>query len=146
MSTGFFRTMRTETVSRRIIALILDGLNTDLNVYTEQIVAVFKQSFELNSPEVEYIVQEGQIMTGRLYEEQIANADMLSSVYPTLKHGPWGEGPPLMLQVRTPGTLDTLQFVEDHVPLLDLGPVEVEIEARAWGLNFRDVLVVSRSR
>lgn len=141
MSTGFFRTMRIETISKYIITLILDGVNTDLDVYAEQIVAVFKQSFELNSPEVEYVVQEGQIMTGRLSEERSANANMLSSIYPALKHGPWGEGLPLMLQVRTPSTLDTLQFVEDHVTLLDLGPYEVEIEARAWGLNFRDVLV-----
>jgi NADPH:quinone reductase-like Zn-dependent oxidoreductase len=46
-----------------------------------------------------------------------------------------------MFDVGTRGTLDTLQFVEDPVYSHNLGTEEVEIEAKAWGVNFRDILI-----
>ncbi|KAG8159880.1 hypothetical protein KVR01_010517 [Diaporthe batatas] len=52
-----------------------------------------------------------------------------------------GCGRPLKLTIKTPGLLDTFRWVEDetyHTPLQDDW---VEIEVRAVGLNFKDVLV-----
>ncbi|KAI2086823.1 hypothetical protein LOZ36_003157 [Ophidiomyces ophidiicola] len=46
------------------------------------------------------------------------------------------------LENGTPGLLDKLQWVTDTTPLLPLGDSEVEIDVRAVGLNFVDLLTV----
>jgi NADPH:quinone reductase-like Zn-dependent oxidoreductase/SAM-dependent methyltransferase len=49
---------------------------------------------------------------------------------------------PLKLEVETPGLLNSLRFVDhDGWQDLPLGPDEVEIEARAYGVNFKDIFV-----
>lgn len=53
---------------------------------------------------------------------------------------------PLQLEVRTPGLLSSLRFVDNPSGLLDLdrsplGPDEIHIEALAYGINFKDVLI-----
>jgi NADPH:quinone reductase-like Zn-dependent oxidoreductase len=46
-----------------------------------------------------------------------------------------------MFDVGTRGTLDTLRFIPDPVFHQELGPYDVEVDAKAWGLNFRDVFL-----
>ena len=141
MAYGFLRTMRSEASNRRIVTLGLEGLGKDISSCAEKIRDVFTQCFELDCPEVEYIVRDGQMLTGRLVEEMAMNENLISAIHPQLKMEPWGQGPPLMFTVGTRGTLDTLQFVEDNVFQQELGENEVEIEAVAWGLNFREVFI-----
>ena len=50
--------------------------------------------------------------------------------------------PPLKLNVRTPGLLDSLEFVEDKSLDKPLAPNEIEVEVRAIGVNFKECLVV----
>ncbi|RYP52695.1 hypothetical protein DL768_002202 [Monosporascus sp. mg162] len=47
----------------------------------------------------------------------------------------------LALKVGTPGRLDTLRFEEDKAWVQSLGADEVEVEVKAAGLNFKDVMV-----
>jgi NADPH:quinone reductase-like Zn-dependent oxidoreductase len=68
-------------------------------------------------------------------------AHLRSLLSPQLQNKSWGDGPSLLLEVGSPGTLDSLRFVEGPIYEKELGPDEIEIEAKAWGLNFRDVLV-----
>lgn len=53
------------------------------------------------------------------------------------------EGRPLKLEVGTPGRLDTLRFNDDKAvaATVPLREQEVEIEIKAAGLNFKDVMV-----
>ncbi|KAJ5833041.1 Highly reducing polyketide synthase sdnO [Penicillium riverlandense] len=51
------------------------------------------------------------------------------------------EGRALKLHVETPGLLSSLRFVDDDSITADLSPEEVEIEARAYGINFKDVFI-----
>lgn len=141
MTTGFLRTMRSESSNSRIITLALEGNERDVDAHAQHIESVFRHSFELSSLEMEYVVRNGQLAVGRLVEEKTMNNDVLSAVYPSLEMQPWSEGPPVMFDVGTPGTLDSLRFVEDPVYQQHLGADEIEIEARACGLNFRDVFI-----
>ncbi|KAL8665801.1 MAG: hypothetical protein Q9202_001923 [Teloschistes flavicans] len=50
------------------------------------------------------------------------------------------DGFPLKLNVKTPGLLDSIEFVEDHDAEKPLAPDEVLIEIRAIGVNFKDCL------
>ncbi|KAK0625498.1 hypothetical protein B0T17DRAFT_591051 [Bombardia bombarda] len=73
------------------------------------------------------------------------NATVRSLVHPQLRSEPFQPGLALKLSIGTLGFLNTLEFTEDSTSRADLGPYEVEIEARAWGLSFRG-LFVSLSR
>lgn len=46
---------------------------------------------------------------------------------------------PLKLHIQTPGLLDSLVFVDTEYP--PLGPLEIEVEAKAFGVNQTDVSV-----
>ncbi|ROW09729.1 hypothetical protein VMCG_02438 [Cytospora schulzeri] len=49
---------------------------------------------------------------------------------------------PLMLDVQVPGLLNTLRFVDnDNLTSKSLGPDLIEIQARAYGVNFKDVFI-----
>ncbi|CAG8952791.1 hypothetical protein HYFRA_00009036 [Hymenoscyphus fraxineus] len=141
ISDGLLRVVRSEANDKQIVSLRLEGTRSGGSEAWEHIAKVFTNSFEQGSTEVEYMVQDGCLMVGRLVEESVLNDQLISTIHPHLHSAPWGEGPALMLTVQTPGTLDTLQFVRDPVVEKPLGPEEVEIEALAWGLTFRDVFI-----
>lgn len=50
-------------------------------------------------------------------------------------------GRPLALAVRTPGMLDTFQFVDDNEYQQPLADKDVEISVKAVGMNFHDVMI-----
>lgn len=127
---GFLRSVRSEHIDKHIVTLAVES-SGDIDYLAK----VFEAAFQQGSPEVEYVVQDGHLSTGRATEEIALNDAMWSLVTPQLKDKSWGG--PLELVVGSPGMLDTLQFVEAKANML--GPDEVEIDSRAWGLSFRDV-------
>jgi hypothetical protein len=124
------------------VSVAIEG-QPDAAVCSQAITKVFVTSFQSPSPskELEYIVRDGQVLTGRVVQDVAGMAMLRSLLASQLQQKAWREGPPLLLQVGSPGTLDSLRFVEDPVYETELGSCEVEIEAKAWGLNFRDVLI-----
>lgn len=48
---------------------------------------------------------------------------------------------PIKFDIRVPGLLKTICFVDNDEMLSPLGPDEVQIEARAYGVNFKDMLI-----
>lgn len=144
---GFLRSMRSENVDRRMISVLLDSdehLDVGLaQINAQQVAKVLITAFmsESDSDELEYCIHNGQILTARLVEEAALNQKLRSLVSPQLREEPWAFGAPVKLAVGTSGFLDTLEFVEDDSTQTELGPFEVEIESRSWGLNFRDVFV-----
>ncbi|RYP16394.1 hypothetical protein DL765_005174 [Monosporascus sp. GIB2] len=91
--------------------------------------------------EVEFIIRNGRIETARLYEEIQLNEQVQSQISARPCEEQWLPGPPLKLSIATPGMLDTLSYTEDPGVETDLGPGEVEIQARVWALSFRDLFV-----
>src|SRR5690606_21498539 len=47
----------------------------------------------------------------------------------------------LRLEVGSPGLLNTLHFVQNDIISSPLGEDEIQVETRAYGVNFRDVLI-----
>jgi NADPH:quinone reductase-like Zn-dependent oxidoreductase len=129
--------LRSENDSKRIISLSLENGTSDSNCL-QHIAQVFHLGFELASPDSEYIVRNGRILTGRLIREVDLNKDLASSIHPQIKSEAWLPGPPLKLNVGTRGSLDTLHFIEDEDRTV-LGPRDIEIENQAWAIGFRDV-------
>ncbi|CAH0050429.1 unnamed protein product [Clonostachys solani] len=136
---GFTRTLRAEFTSKHIVSATLEGDARDINRTVQDISQIFLSAIESLSPEHEYVVREGQVLIPRMVEEINLNKDFNSSLRAELKSEPWLPGPPLSLEIARRGSLESLQFVEDMWYYEDLGPHDVEIEAKSWGVGFQDV-------
>ncbi|KAI0020262.1 hypothetical protein F4780DRAFT_742638 [Xylariomycetidae sp. FL0641] len=138
MVRGFGRCMRLEEIGKDIVTLTIESEGGG-DLTAEHVETVFSSSFVKGMSEVDYIVREGKVMTGRLVHEPSLSEKLHALSFEEMKTGPWLSGPVhgVKLVVGTPGLLDTLYFREDKQP--ELGADEVEIEAVTWGLSFRDV-------
>ena len=138
---GFLRTLRTEFSNKSFISLSFEDRIDEMSTLVENMHLVFKSAFSSSLSEVEFIVRDGLILTGRLVEEINMNKDLIASIVPQAKTETWLPGPPLKLDVGTRGSLETLRYVEDLDQYTSLGPSDIEIEAKVWGVNFRDVFL-----
>ncbi|KAJ2994317.1 hypothetical protein NUW58_g1586 [Xylaria curta] len=136
---GLSRTLRSEFSNKKIITVTLEYPSSDTLETASKISKVFAFAFIEKLPDVEYVEREGYISIGRLVEDAHLNFELSSSISPETKVAPWFPGPPLKLDMGMRGQLDTLYFVEDAGYYEELGPTDVEIEAKAWAVNFRDV-------
>lgn len=48
---------------------------------------------------------------------------------------------PLKMEIGAPGLLSSIHFVHDTVPSSPLGDEQIQVDSRAFGINFRDVFV-----
>lgn len=142
---GFFRTMRLELPEKHLLTLMVEGnqVVTDSKPSAHHVVQVLEAGFgeASRSKEVEYIVREGHITTARLTKEVTVRAQAEQLLSSATMTEPWLPGAPVRLEVGSPGDLEMLQLVEDGASGQPLAPHEVEVEAKAWPVNFRDVLI-----
>jgi len=112
-----------------------------------QICSLYRQQFLEDLPLAdingEYMVQNGITYTSRLVDGEGAD-DFLMSRFsrpkPVMK--PFKEaGRPIKLATAAPGLLDKLEWVTDSVYNRPLKPDEIEVDIRAVGLNFRDLMI-----
>ncbi|CAJ2500643.1 Uu.00g034960.m01.CDS01 [Anthostomella pinea] len=140
---GLFRSLRSEAAEKQIVTLAIESLEPDLPTATcaDYILKVFDASSHAETPELEYIVRDGMIRTGRLERDAIVSENVRSLALPKMMTEPSSDGPALKLAIATPGLLNTLRLIEDTYHQAELGPEEIEIEAKAWGLSFKDIFV-----
>lgn len=162
---GLLRTMRNESLGRRYISLDLQGpldSHEEWSLATADAIAtVVKVGFstaihpaaDLSPVDFEYALRDGILLVPRLYKDTVRNnmvaprpvldwqdPDAILKMEPLFQ-----QDRPLRLEVGIPGLLDTLGFSDDVKDVENasspLAPDMVEIEPRAYGLNFRDVMV-----
>jgi NADPH:quinone reductase-like Zn-dependent oxidoreductase/SAM-dependent methyltransferase len=140
---GLFRSLRSENSQKQFITLAIELQPEENGVdnCVSHVVAIIQTSLYSKSQESEYIVRDGKLLTGRLKQEINLAHKVQSFASARTVHEPWLPGPPLKLEVGTPGLLDSIQFIEDDAVARDLGPREVEIEAKIWGVAFRDIFI-----
>ncbi|KAI1127899.1 hypothetical protein F5Y10DRAFT_242011 [Nemania abortiva] len=143
LSIGFLRSMRSEALDRHFVTLIFETGDLNTSNCATHIVNVVEVSYKsgLDLPDDEYIVRDGILHTGRAIEESALNDQVQALVSPQIQVKPWNSGPPVKLAIRNRGFLDSLEFVEDESATSQLQVHEVEIDAKAWGLSFRDIFV-----
>ena len=160
LAAGLLRSLRNEYVGRQYVTLDLDPkapLWSDASVSTivKVLEAAFGNSdgsFNPDAPlgEFEYAERNGAILVPRLYKDVVRNqiiatdATDFNAPDATSMEPLHQEHRPLCMHVGVPGMLDTLAFGDDTWTAThgDSLPVDfVEIEPRAYGVNFRDVLV-----
>lgn len=138
---GFFRALRSEAEEKHIVTLLIEpsGEVVSDDAFASYISKVFNAAFQIGACDIEYVVRKGLITSGRLVEEKGVSDKIRALTSPQTRQVKWASGPPKKLVVMTPGLLDTMRFVPDLDYEQELGPEEIEIETKAWGLSFRDV-------
>ncbi|RDL41700.1 Thiolase-like protein [Venustampulla echinocandica] len=148
MITGLARVLRTERNNLIITTLHLDAKKDGQNKAQEHaanIITVFNDALlrlDGESYETEYVEKDGMLQTPRIIEAKAMDMEVLArSSESQFKILEFGHAPPLKLSIRTPGLLDTLEFIDDDKYATPLGQNEVEVRVKAAGVNFRDCLI-----
>lgn len=153
MINGLARVMRRENPGLHLITVdIQDQINPLESSRLENTVDTLKniaksfwpQSEADKTEENEYVIRDGQLTIPRVvpddrfkrYVESLSPAQDKCEATTYMDNSR-----PLMLDVQVPGLLNTLRFVDNESMSEPLGPDQVEIEARAHGLNQKDVSV-----
>ena len=145
---GLARTVRVEKGDTPIVTLDLDAqASLSGPAAAENIFSVFMASFGKKDVgtigiENEYAERNGAIMIPRMVEDERWDSHTLTtngSVVPGLQSFNQTHRP-LKAEIKTPGLLDSIQFVDDDSLSSELSDHSVEVEVKASGINFRDVM------
>jgi NADPH:quinone reductase-like Zn-dependent oxidoreductase len=147
---GLGRVIRAENQGFRFVTLDLSG---DLSTQTEtELSAAATRIRDMaihiittqgsTAIENEYAEVDGLVNIARLVPAAKPTS-FLSQISRTEEPKPleFGSEPALKLDIKTQGMLGSLYFHPDATHEQELQPSEIEIEVRATGLNFRDVVV-----
>nr|ALQ32954.1 putative polyketide synthase [Fusarium sacchari] len=159
MVSGMARVLRRENPSLNLVTVDLqdpiqpcDG-QSDLQDVIRMITEVFKISFLSGgavSAEREYAIQDGKLLIPRVIPDDRLSSHIDSRINPQHSMNSDASLVPCLyldkeraikLEIRVPGLLKTILFVDNDEMLNPLGQDEVQIEARAYGVNFKDVLI-----
>ncbi|KAL1982812.1 hypothetical protein VTN96DRAFT_872 [Rasamsonia emersonii] len=140
--TGLARCLRNEVPGIRFRTLqVLGTPLTEAQAFANLVLRVWQSA----GPDDEFLADSGLLQVSRLVEDESRNDELAVSlgqkeraVVPT----PLEESPQaLQLSVRQPGILDSLCFEPDDLLETPLADEEIEVELKATGVNFRDVMV-----
>ncbi len=146
MVNGLARVLRTENPNRAFVTLALQdqaAIHSNANTMSKVIQELENADWSTVDGEMEYVECDNMLQIRRLLEDDDMDKKTLSRTTPQLREETWECACPLALTVHSPGLLDSLCFVADNHPENDtpLGMEDVEIDVRAVGINFRDVLI-----
>lgn len=146
--TGFARSARFENPELMFVTLEVEQSASEPEAKAAQTVmrvlaSSFNQPETARPSELELAEGQGALKIPRLLKDTRSSEWINDRVgAASLKLVPLHEDRPLRLEIATPGLLDSLHFVDDlessNKPLLS---DELEVEVRAAGVNFRDVMI-----
>ena len=144
--TGLGRNILSENLNTPFVELSIE-LHTPIPQMVSQIMTVYQKCLISldEARETEIREKDGQLHISRVVEANSLNHDLHGKL---VRRQPEMQtfaqpGRALKLTIASVGLLDTLQFEDDDKYDLPLGDTEVEIQARAAGLNFSDITIVS---
>jgi NADPH:quinone reductase-like Zn-dependent oxidoreductase len=143
MIDGLARVLRTENQRAIVINASLEANNVEVQA-AEISTLIQKSNFgSINHGyEASYVQSNGQFQIGRMVPSKAISKDIHKRSLPVqARMLPFGECPPMKMAIETPGLIDSIHFIDDASYHTSLAPDEVEIQIRAVGLNFKDVLI-----
>jgi len=148
LASGFLRTLRME-LGGSLIHLDLDAESIlAAPAMAETVSRVYQQVFSSpdTAPREQELAERGGMVLLPRYVEAADTCNYVASRTGllTAETAPVAQvGRALRLKTGQPGLLDSLHFDDREEMLVDLADDEIEIEVKAAGLNFRDVMIVS---
>ncbi|KAH8883307.1 phenolpthiocerol synthesis polyketide synthase ppsA [Thozetella sp. PMI_491] len=140
--TGFAAAIRAENASLRFVILALETTE-DISTLVGNIVKAAKVSVysPYDGTEEDFAEKNGVLHINRVVEANYINDTLANRVIQaSAELLPLTVERPVRLEIATPGLLDSIHFVDDLKYETPLGRDEVEVEVRAVGINFRDVV------
>lgn len=149
VTVGLARTARSESDSFLFFTL---DVQDSLNCHQEEVfgaVSDFIVSTETKistdqSLEFEYMLKDGKLHIQRFVPDTKLDKALsnISDEYEVEECPFYQQDRPLRVHVEKPGLLSSLTFVDlDNKMIKELGDNEVEVQAFAWGVNFKDVFI-----
>ena len=147
---GLARTVRAELQIKSIVTLAIDKWEPSDFDMLDIVCEVFKRSFLTPSPdaessiETELAVENGIVCIPRMVRDVNMDQSLMREISSNSRYlQPFEQkGRPLKLTIANPGFLDTLCFIDDDEQATkDLQDDEIEIDIKAAGLNFKDVIL-----
>lgn len=142
MTVGLARTLRSETLAK--IATL--GLAPSDIEYPEKpiqaaINALWPTDGIQPSKDLEFKSKDSELFVQRVVEDDAANSFVHNEIHDmTISTQPFSQpGRRFKVQIGNPGALDSLYFVDDNPT--PLGEDHIEIQVKASGLNFKDIVV-----
>ncbi|MCJ1355408.1 MAG: hypothetical protein MMC33_005399 [Icmadophila ericetorum] len=145
MFTGLSRSIHGDNGNLRAVTLSLHNPEV-VPQAVETIVKILESTLFSTSDtiETEFEKQDEKLCVGRLIEGNYLNSHINSKTVPkqpVITRLGQDLGRQLSLRIRSPGVLNSFEFVDDKEYLQPLAPDEVEIVVRVSGLNFKDILI-----
>lgn len=147
LHSGLLRTLRWEDRTRRYVTLDLDPksppwTSNSAKTILDILKATFNYEAEGGPIDLEYAERDSLIHVARFCNDSVENDAISNTVNSEPEMLPYFQpGRELKMGVEQPGLLDSLTFRDDPSASDPLPEDFVEIEPKAFGLNFRDVMV-----
>lgn len=151
MMPGFARTFKSENPGIKVVTVSLEG-GHDIQHVVDHVLRVYEVSATADSTlyDPEYEELKGILCTNRVVEAEYLDRAVQSltgthssSIKTSLQNLGQLANRQLCLRISSPGLIDTLEFADDNPIPIRLAPDKIEVEIRATGLGFRDVLIAS---
>ncbi|KAI9035970.1 putative polyketide synthase [Aspergillus affinis] len=145
MVDGLARSLGSEDSNRKLVTLALNQSNT-VRRSTEYILQLITniQRSTVESLETNYAVKNDLLCVPRITLDRLMSESIALNAQPHVKENQTLDPDThVFLRVRSPGGIDNLEYVEDTLTQLDLGPNEVIVQVKAFGLTFRDHLIAT---
>ncbi|KAL8882951.1 MAG: hypothetical protein Q9198_000127 [Flavoplaca austrocitrina] len=143
--TGLARAARSDNNALHLVTCDLDSKQTSPEETATHISAILESSFGLEQEcgDMEFAERSGHIYVPRVVEDESLQHHVSSrDREPQAVLEPFFQpGRSLRLEVATPGLLDSLHYVEDASAMIPLAANELRMRPRAYGVNFRDVMI-----
>ncbi|KAL8970594.1 MAG: hypothetical protein Q9183_001440, partial [Haloplaca sp. 2 TL-2023] len=142
---GFLRSVQSEHISIKIASLSTSTTEPD-SVIVEQIMTTFQRRFLDPVPDVESecMLKASLLEVPRVVEAKDVDHFVHSRMNPgEAEQHAWAAAPErhLRLEIPKPGLLESLRFIDDVAASRPIAMDEIEVEVKAVGLIFRDLLI-----
>ena len=143
MVNGFSRVLCSERSDLSFTSFALESL-TGSDDWTHSLANFlkFRQPEVGSMQELELAEQGGYVEIDRIVQSRNLDRRIHNVSRQTMIRRELRKCSPMTIMVANPGSLESLQFVPDPAHLMGLGPEEVEIDVKAVGINFRDLMVM----
>ncbi|KAK2786787.1 Highly reducing polyketide synthase curS1 [Onygenales sp. PD_12] len=134
---GIRRTMWSEVASIKFQVLHLSSLETALQCGP----ALAGRIVTADTKDDEFRERNGMLQVARIFDSPEGNEGVRHCLEDSVRVQRLGDQErPLRLTIIKPGLLDTLTFIEDDRMKIPLGETEIEVDVKATGVNFKDIM------
>ncbi|PKX89224.1 type I polyketide synthase [Aspergillus novofumigatus IBT 16806] len=134
---GIRRTMRSEVAGLKFQVLHLSSLETALQCGP----ALAGRIVTTHTKDDEFQERDGMLQVARIFISPEGNEGVRHCLEDSVRVQRLADQErPLRLTILKPGLMDTLTFIEDDRMKVPLGESEIEVDVKATGVNFKDIM------